>query len=227
MKTKSKSNLPNMEQKELSKLSNDEIIVTKPADKGEPVVILSTGHYQNMIMQQLLDESTYKTLASSIDIKIQRNFAKLLRKYKMCFTEPNWKFLNDKHHKARNFYGLPKIHKSMIIESAIDAKNCGITEIFEPNYLRLRPIVGGPKRSTRKLSQLFAILLKPFLTHIKSFIRDSSVFLNKCSRDLHEDTEIVTLGVISLYTSISHEYDLADIDYQKDLQVSEGLISKI
>ena len=94
----------------------------------------------------------------------------------MCFTEPEWKFLNDKHHKASNFYGLPKIHKSMIIASAIDAKNSGITETFEPNYLRLRPVVGGPKCPTRKLCQLIAILLKPFLTHIKSFIRDSSVF---------------------------------------------------
>ena len=45
METKSKSNLCNMEQKELSKLSNDETIVIKPADKGGAVVILSTGHY--------------------------------------------------------------------------------------------------------------------------------------------------------------------------------------
>ena len=36
----------------------------------------------------------------------------------MCFTEPEWKFLNDKHHEVNNFYGLPKIHKFMIIESA-------------------------------------------------------------------------------------------------------------
>ena len=33
-----------MEQKELSKLSNDETIVIKPADKGGAAVILSTKH---------------------------------------------------------------------------------------------------------------------------------------------------------------------------------------
>ena len=33
-----------MEQKELSKLNNDETIVIKPADKGGVVVIFSTGH---------------------------------------------------------------------------------------------------------------------------------------------------------------------------------------
>ena len=41
----------------------------------------------------------------------------------MCFNEPEWKFLNDKHHEVINFYGLPKIHKSMIIESAINTQN--------------------------------------------------------------------------------------------------------
>ena len=38
METKSKRNLSNMEQKELSKLSNDETIVIKPADKEGAVV---------------------------------------------------------------------------------------------------------------------------------------------------------------------------------------------
>ena len=49
-----------MEQKELSKLTNDETIVIKPADKGGVVVIVSTGHYQSIIMQHLSDENTYK-----------------------------------------------------------------------------------------------------------------------------------------------------------------------
>ena len=50
MEKKSKNNLSNMEQKELSKLNNDETIVVKPADKEGAVVSLSSGHYQSMIM---------------------------------------------------------------------------------------------------------------------------------------------------------------------------------
>ena len=53
----------------------------------------------------------------------------------MCFAEPEWKFLNDKHHEVSNFYGLPKIHKSMVIESAINTQSKEIIEIFEPNDL--------------------------------------------------------------------------------------------
>ena len=50
----------NIEQKELSKLTNDETTVIKPEDKWGAVVILSTDHYQSMVMQHLMDENTYK-----------------------------------------------------------------------------------------------------------------------------------------------------------------------
>ena len=126
----------------------------------------------------LLDENTYKKLDPCIDSKIQGNLLRFLRRHKMCFNKPERKFLNDKHHEVSSFYGLPKIHKSMIIESAIKTQNSEIIEIFEPNDLKLRPIVGGPECLTRKLSQLIDILLKPFLKHIKTFIRASLDFFN-------------------------------------------------
>ena len=66
----------------------------------------------------------------------------------------------------------------MIVESAINTRNSAFIEIFEPNDLKLRSIVGGPKCPSRKLSQLIDILLKPFLKHIRSFIRDSLDFFN-------------------------------------------------
>ena len=47
----------------------------------------------------------------------------------------------------------------------------------------LRPIVAGPNCPTRRLSNLVDILLKPFLIHIKSYIKDNLDFLKKCSRE--------------------------------------------
>ena len=96
----------------LSKLSNDETIVSKPEDKGGAVVILLTGHYRSMIMQHLLDKNTYKKLHPFIDNKIRSNFLRFLSQYKMCFTEPERKFLKNKRYEISNFYELPKIHKS-------------------------------------------------------------------------------------------------------------------
>ena len=49
------------------------------------------------------------------------------------------------------FCGLPKIYKSMVIKSAIITQNSKNIDIFEPNDLKLRPIIGGgPKFLTRK-----------------------------------------------------------------------------
>ena len=50
METKSTSNLSNVEQKQRPKLRDDETIAIKSADKGEAVAIISTSHYQSLIM---------------------------------------------------------------------------------------------------------------------------------------------------------------------------------
>ena len=61
-------NLEEMETKSKYNFSIMELLI-KPADKGEVVVILSTGNHQGMIMKQLLDESIYKKLDFCIDSK--------------------------------------------------------------------------------------------------------------------------------------------------------------
>ena len=82
---------------------------------------------------------------SCIDSKIQSNLLRFLTKYKLCFTEHDWKFLNDKHYEVSNFYELSKICKSMLIESAKNTQNSEIIEIFAPNDLKLMPVVSDPK----------------------------------------------------------------------------------
>ena len=193
----------------IAKLSNDETVVIKPPGRFSKSF---NKPLPSMIMQHLLNENTCKKLDSYNDNKIQSKLLRFARQHKMCFTEPKWRFLNDKHHEVRNFYGLPKTHESIIIKSTINTQNSEIIDIFELNYLKLRPIVGGSKCPARKISQLIDILLKPFLKHINSFIRDSLDFLIKCPRNVDEDTEIVTFDVISLYTSITHKFGLEALD---------------
>ena len=74
--------------------------------------------------------------------------------------------------------------------------------------MKLRPIVGGPNCPTGRLSYFLDTLLKSYLRHVKSYIRDSIDFLNKCPREVDPDTEIVIFDVTSLYTSIPHEHSL-------------------
>ena len=93
-------------------------------------MIRSTGHYQNMIIQHPSDENTYKKTRRLHQQQNTELILKFLRKYKMCFTETQWKFLNDKHHQVSNFYELHKIDKSSVIESAINTQNSEIIDIL-------------------------------------------------------------------------------------------------
>ena len=67
----------------------------------------------------------------------------------MCLTEPEWNFPNGKHNELSNFYRLPKIHKSLIKESAIN-KTAKSLKFFESSDLKLRTIVGRLKCPTGK-----------------------------------------------------------------------------
>ena len=66
----------------------------------------------------------------------------------------------------------------MNVKSVINTQNSELMEIFKPNDVKLRSVVGGPKCTTKELTQLIDILLKPFLNHIKSYIRSSLDFFN-------------------------------------------------
>ena len=80
--------------------------------------------------------------------------------------------MNEWYHEVIKLCRLPKIQKSMIVESAINTQNSEIIEIFEW-ILKLRPIVGGAKCPTRELTQLIDKKAKPFLKHITSLLCDN------------------------------------------------------
>ena len=77
----------------------------------------------------------------------------------------------------------------------------------------MRSIVGGPNCPTRLLSQLIDIILKPFLIHLKSYVKDNLDFLRKCSRKNNDSTTLATFNVKSLYKSIPHNYGLEAIRF--------------
>ena len=59
----------------------------------------------------------------------------------------------------------------------------GYVHIIEPSDLKSRPVVAGPIYPTRQLSNLIDILLKPFLLHVKSYVKDNTSYQN-----VHEKT---------------------------------------
>lgn len=95
--------------------------------------------------------------------------------------------MNEVDYNTNSFYRLPKIQKSQLIATAIKQQNSEVFNIKEPQDLKVKPVVVGPKFPTRKLSQSIDILLQPFLKHGKSYIRDSINFLYECDRNTDEN----------------------------------------
>ena len=142
-----------------------------------------------------------------------KKIGELANKYESLLTKAKKLYLANVSFSRRNFFGLPKAHKSKQINETIQQQNKEYIEIHEPDDLTMRPRVGGPNRATRPLSQLIDMILKPFLIHIKSYVEDNLDFLRKYSRKNNDSTTVVTFDVKSLYTSIPHNYGLEAINF--------------
>ena len=147
------------------------------------------------------------------DKNIQAALNKLAKKHMDSFTNDEFKCLTNTNSKTSQFYGLPKIHKSKILEAETKQQNCDLITCKEPVDLKLRPIISGPQCPTRNLSNLIDKILKPLLIHVKSYIKDSIHFLNKRERKVKRNALLITFDVSSLYTSIPHELGIEAITY--------------
>ena len=190
---KNKSNISKHEWQDILNLKKIKDIIIKEADKGGAVVIMNNKHYLKMISDHLNDETTYKMVESNCDTKAMKGITKIIEKYKDNLTKKEKEYLVSFSYNTSNFYGLPKIHKSKLIQNAIKEQQKEYVHVIEPSDLKLRLIVAGPICPTRPLSNLIDILLKPFLLHVKSYFKDNLDFLSKCSRENYEDTLLVTL----------------------------------
>ena len=174
---------------------------------------MNTKHYLEMISDNLNDETTYKMVEVNCDTKVMKGIGKIIQKCEDNLTKKEIEYLPSFSYNTNNFYGLPKTHKSKLIQNAIKEQQNEYVHIIEPSGLKLRPIVAGPICLTTSLSNLIDILLKPFLLHVKSYVKDNLDFLSKCSRENYEDTLLVTFDVVNLYTNIPHTFGLEALDY--------------
>ena len=177
---------------------------------------MNKTRYYSMIVKILQDEVTYKKTNEYCDKKVLKDLEKLVAKFTNCLLKEEQDFLTKFSFSTSNFYGLPKFHKSKIIQEAIQVQNSEYIKIYELSDVTLRPTVAGLNCPTRRLSNLVDILLKPLLLDIKSYIKDNLDFLTKCSRENKWDTILTTFDVVEVYSNIPHEYGLEAIEYWLD-----------
>ena len=131
------------------------------------VVIMNTDHYLKTISDHLNDETSYKVIEGNCNAKLMKGIAKIIEKCKDNLTKKEKEYLANFSNNASNFYDLSKIQKSKLIQNAIKEQQKEYVHIIETSDLELRPIVAGPICTTKPLSNLTDILLKPFLVHVK------------------------------------------------------------
>ena len=181
--SKRKNNKNNLSQKQAFKnLQKNENIIIKEADKGSAVVILDKAFYKTKIQEILEDKTYYKLINTNVDSNMISKITKFCKIHNKSRTKREKDFLTNHISITRNFYGLPRIHKSKLIKNPIETPKFEYIVIPNPGDLKFRPTVAGPSFPTSRLSELIDILLQLLLNKIKSYIKDNIDFFKLHSR---------------------------------------------
>ena len=188
-----RDNLSKEQRKALDALNNrDDLIITQ-ADKGGAIVIWGIQEYLNEADCHLQNTEFYEVLPQDPFTEYQVQITNSLEKLYSdnLIDKKTTTALKPVNTKPARFYLLPKIHKP---------NNPG------------RPVISSTNCHTTKLSKFVDHYIQPLAKQLKSYIRDTTEFLNKIT-NLHTAMPpgaiLVTMDVKSLYTNIQHNEGLA------------------
>ena len=183
-------NLNLQEKLALAELIKASDIVIKPADKGSAVVIQDFEDYIQEGLRQLSDSKFYVETPydfTALHQELITNLIDFLERSeeisKKCAN-----YLRIPNPKTAQLYLLPKIHKRKIPMPG-------------------RPIVSANNSPTERISQLADFFLKPLVQSTRSYIRDTTDFINKVEQldPLSKEGYLCTIDVTSLYTNIPND----------------------
>ena len=175
------------ERSALQRLENRKDIVIKKADKGGATVILDSKDYLEEGVRQLSDEKYYEKLdhnpTKEHEEIVRTTIDRLVEEDEI--SEETAKKLYPSNSRTPLFYLLPKVHKG----------GC-------PG----RPVVSSVKCHTEKISAFVDEKLRPIVSKLKSYIKDTSDFLRKIKDigEIPKDAILVTMDVTGLYTNIDN-----------------------
>lgn len=113
---KDANNLTYAERNVLTKLTTNESITIRPADKGGALVVMDTSKYINEILRQTNDDMIYEQLGADPTLKFQKELFEIIDvavSEQLMDTEL-CAFLKIVHPVVPLVYVLPKIHKNLI-----------------------------------------------------------------------------------------------------------------
>lgn len=208
-----KYNISIQERKAITSLKENKDVIIKEADKGSSIVIMNKQYYLQKSYDILMNKSDYEELPENTDNKTMLKIKKLISRHKSELTATEIKYLTDFEYKTSNFYGLPKIHKSKTIETAIKTQNSEVIVTREAADLKLRPIIAGPVCPTHRLSHFIDTIIQPLIREVKAYVKDDFDMLRRLPSDIQDDLRMVTMDVENLYGSIPHNLGIEAIEF--------------
>jgi len=183
-------NLSVQEKEALTILKNNTNIVIKKADKGSAVVIQNRIDYINEGLRQLSDSNFYQEVPEDLTNKHNKEVSELINEMVVTgeISKDCAKYLYNAQPRTPQLYLLPKIHKNKLPVPG-------------------RPIVSASNSPTEKISQLADHFLQPIVCTTKSFVKDTTDFINKIEQIpyLPNNAILATIDVTSLYTNIPND----------------------
>jgi peptide-methionine (R)-S-oxide reductase len=188
--TPSQSNLSYKERAALAELKKANNIIIKPADKESAVVIQDLVDYIDEGLRQLSDTNFYVETSDDLT-HLHNELINNLINYLEENQEISKKcgaYLRNTNPRTSQLYLLPKVHKNKLPMPG-------------------RPIVSANNSPTEKISEVADFFLKPLVQNTRSYVRDTTDFINKLERlpTLTPGSYLCTVDVTSLYTNIPND----------------------
>ena len=188
-------NLSRNEFRAIAELKHNSALNLKKADKGTTTVIMNkTDKIKEA--QVLLDNREHynplrQPMVKDTQQRVNQIITQLHQGNHIDDMTAKWLSQTPSPPRIPIFYTLTKIHKP---------KPVG------------RPIISGCEGPTERISSFVDRLLQPIAQRQKSYIKDSTDFINFVERTkIHQDTILVSMDVASLYTNIPQEEGITTI----------------
>ncbi|XP_062591597.1 uncharacterized protein LOC134253105 [Saccostrea cucullata] len=173
-------------------------------------------YYKSMCLSVLENSSYYEKQLTYESKKVMEKLETIIDEYGQKLTAKETAYLLSFNIKTSNFYGLPKIHKSQTIKDECKISRSTYISVASPAELTIRPIVAGPTCETHRISNLLDILLKPYVTKVQSYIRDTVDSLNTIPEKVNPESILVSFDVTNLFSNIPHDLGLIAIEHWID-----------
>lgn len=175
--------------KSLKKFQKEKPFTIVECDKNIGSAIISNELYNELVLKQLNDKTTYIEINSNPLIEIINHINNELNKLvktKNISKRLYNKLVCNSNNKLGKFRILPKLHKEKF---------------------GIRPIINSANHITSKLCKLVELILGPHVKNFPSYIQDSQNLLINCNNlKFPNNVKLLSADIESLYTNINLDH---------------------